>query len=134
MNEILDEDEILEGKEVIDKRVKNPSKIAIIDLVLMFSLNCIFAYLDLRYLDYTIENPSINLCLFDATMFTMIFLFLSFILESGRFILRELRTNKGKKDAILLNPFWLQVIEGAWGMTIIGFVFFLFFYFSHRIF
>lgn len=125
MNEILDEDEI---KEVIDKRVKNPFRIAFIDLFLLFIINFIFVLIYDWSTLFTGESIDIIECLLNSLIFSFFFLLISLFLESFRFIYRTLQRSEIEKIIVLLNPFWLQVIEGGFGMAIILYASTLFFY------
>jgi len=125
VNNILDEDEI---KELIDKRVKNPLKVALFDLILLFIINFIFVLI----YEWSLFNPenSIDIVsyLYNSAIFSCLFILLSSFLESVKFLYRTLRKSKNEKVIVLLDPFWLQVIEGSLGSAIILYGLTLLFY------
>lgn len=124
MHEILDEEEVLKGKEVIDKRVTNPLKVAIIYLATIFFGT--FTFVFIIYLFDTLSKSSIlNRCIEYSIMSVVIFLVTSLFVETLKLINRKFISTKYKNTILHLNPFWFQVIEGSFGMAIIVLAFIL---------
>jgi len=114
-SEILDDDLLNNGKKVIDKRTKNLSKRTIIYLIIMLLGSYIIFYLEYR-------NSLIPLSFFyykEMTITRIVVCFiLSFILESFRFSVRKLKS-KNSDILTLVDPFWFQIIEGAFAIWIL---------------
>lgn len=112
--EILDEDQINNSKEVIDKRTNNLGK-----KTLIYGIIMLLGTLGLMYFKY--RNTLLN---FDFTFYpTMVIgiiilcITVSFVLEFFRFVVRKLK-RKNPDKLTLLDPFWFQIMEGAFAIWI----------------
>lgn len=113
--EILDEDQINNGKEVINKRTKKPLRTSIFYLVSMLMISR--GHLYFEYLK-PLFNPPFSFYINSAIQEIILCFVVSSILEFFRFLVRKLK----KKDHTiikLIDPFWFQITEGAFAIWII---------------
>ena len=114
-NEILDDEQFNNGREVIDKRTEMPIQKATIYSAIMIIVG--YGLICFEYRD-TLLNT--NFSFYMTLSFSVIFFcfVISFILESFWFLFRKF---KRKKDNIitLLNPFWFQIIESTFSIWIL---------------
>ena len=113
--EILDEDQIKDSKEIIDKRTQNLTARTLIYLIIMLLGSYAVFY-------FKFKDTLIPVSLYyykEMTLYRIIGCFiLSFVLEFFRFLVRKFKRKKPDM-IILIDPFWFQIIEGAFAIWIL---------------
>ncbi|MGK0363673.1 MAG: hypothetical protein ACI85O_000726 [Saprospiraceae bacterium] len=113
--EILDDDQLNDGKEVIDKRTHQKILKALIYFSIMLIISFGLIYSQLRD---TPLNQGLTEFIILAIGIIIVFIIVSFILEFFRFLIRKFKSKKS--DVItLVDPFWFQIIEGAFAIWIL---------------
>lgn len=113
--EILDDDQLNNGKKVIDKRTEKPCQRAFIYSIIML----IIGY-GIAFFEYRNTLLDTNFSFYFTLSTTVIFLctVVSFILESFWFLVRKFK-NKKSGVITLIDPFWFQIIEGTFAIWIL---------------
>lgn len=113
--EILDDEQLNNGKEIIDKRTKNLTKNTVTYLIITAIGSLAIFYFEFKDTLLPLNFSSYK----EMTIYRIIgCLLLSLILESFRFLRRKFK-NKESNALTLIDPFWFQVIEGAFAIWIL---------------
>jgi len=113
--EILDDELLNNGKEVIDKRTQKPAQRTLIYFTIMLIVGCGMAFIEFKE---TLFPTGFSFYFGVAISVILISLFISFILEFFRFLIRKFKSKKSE-TVTLTDPFWFQIIEGAFAIWIL---------------